>query len=84
LIGVYLESVTGRRENVRAPTHIRAATNLSGYTLFPSSATNFYQLIADMLGVRREGVTVAAGRLQDSRAFTSQNLQVILHLKCSC
>ena len=28
------------------------------------------ELIADMLGVRREGVTVAAGRLQDERAIS--------------
>ena len=28
------------------------------------------QLIADMLGVRREGVTVAAGRLHDAEAIS--------------
>ena len=28
------------------------------------------ELIADMLGVRREGVTVAAGRLQDEGAIS--------------
>src|SRR5688572_31747997 len=40
-------------------------------TLFRSDELVMTQeLIADMLGVRREGVTVAAGRLQDAGAIS--------------
>ena len=47
------------------------------------------ELIADMLGVRREGVTVAAGRLQDSGAisYTRGHIKVLDRQKleaCSC
>src|SRR5688500_3938522 len=36
------------------------------------------ELIADMLGVRREGVTVAAGRLQDSGAIRYVSRQITI------
>jgi hypothetical protein len=49
------------------------------------------ELIADMLGVRREGVTVAAGRLQDSGAisYVRGHIQIVDRKKleatvCEC
>ena len=49
------------------------------------------ELIADMLGVRREGVTVAAGRLQDSGAIryvrghiTILDRQLLEETVCEC
>jgi len=49
------------------------------------------ELIADMLGVRREGVTVAAGRLQDSGAisYVRGHIKILNRLKleetvCEC
>jgi hypothetical protein len=47
------------------------------------------ELIADMLGVRREGVTVAAGRLQDAGAisYTRGHIKILNRQKmeaCVC
>src|SRR4026209_3023339 len=49
------------------------------------------ELIADMLGVRREGVTVAAGRLQDAEAisYVRGHIQILNRVKleetvCEC
>jgi hypothetical protein len=35
------------------------------------------ELVADMLGVRSEGVTVAAGRLEDAVSYVRGHIQIL-------